>query len=116
VVRRQADRADLPFASVVEAELLILLMSAIIPDARWYPGTLHYSDSNRESPFLLRCAQHKDFEKLAVVTGFKSAAELRVVVREGLSRLGVARWDKFFWSSNRDFWQRLNMDGLDTVT
>jgi len=53
LIKRQADRKDLPFSAIIEAEQLIFLMSLLNPDVRWYPQTLHYSSYNMDFPFLL---------------------------------------------------------------
>jgi len=43
LIKRQADRDDLPFPAVIEAELLVLLLAFVTPDVTWFPQTL-YSD------------------------------------------------------------------------
>lgn len=112
LIKRQAEREDLPFAAVIEAELLILLMAFLIPNARWYPQTLHYSSYSREFPFFVRATQHKHFLKLATITGISDANQLREAVREGQKRLDVSRWHDFHF--NDSFWSSMNMDNLDT--
>jgi len=111
--KRQADRDDLPFSSVIEAELLVLLMVILNPEARWYPGTLHYASYNRDFPFFIRATQHKGFKKLAIVTGIEDANQLRILVKEGHERLGINQWHNFHFSGN--FGISMNMDKLDTL-
>jgi hypothetical protein len=113
LVRRQADREDLPFRSVIEAELLVLMMAFITPTARWYPRTLHYAQFNREFPFFLRATQHKNFKKLALITGIDDADKLRSAVKAGHERLEANTWHNLH--SHRDFWASMNMDNLDTL-
>lgn len=112
--KRQADRADVPFTTVMQAELLILLMAFLTPDARWYPGTLHYS-SRGEFPLFLRASQHKHFKALATITGIDSADRLRELVKEGQERLQIGRWHDFHFGFGTDFWGLMNMDKLDTL-
>lgn len=115
LIKRHADRQDLPFSAVMEAELLVLLLAFITPGARWYPQTLHYAPNGRSFPFFLRAAQRRNFKKLALVTGVDDAEVLRAAVRQGQQRLGVAEWHSFLWI-DRSFWESMNMDALDTLT
>lgn len=113
LIKRQADRNDLPFKAVMEAELLALLMAFLTPDAWWYPQTLHYASYGRDFPFFLRATQHKYFEKLAMITGIGEAEELRQAAKEGHKRLVEERWlnSRFEQSA----WSLMNMDKLDTI-
>jgi hypothetical protein len=113
LIKRQADRNDVTFAAVIEAELLVLLMAFITPDTRWYPQTLHYASHWEEFPFFLRAARHKDFQKLATITGITSTEELKAAVKQGHERLDVKGWYNFHF--DRTFWTSMNMDKLDTV-
>jgi len=114
LIKRQADRTDLPFTAVIEAELLTLMMSFITDETYWYPQTLHYSSRGSAYPFFLRAAQHRNFQKLAQITGMTSADQLRAAVKAGHERLQVQRWHNF-WIQDRSFWNSMNMDELDTL-
>ncbi|RMO05309.1 hypothetical protein ALQ47_01224 [Pseudomonas cichorii] len=114
LVKRQADRDDLPFADILQAELLTLLMSFITPNTRWYPQTLHYSSHGSSYPFFVRAAQHKHFNKMSIITGVKSADDLREKVKDGHKRVGISQWYNFHYE--RNFWSAMNMDNLDTLT
>lgn len=113
LVKRQADRTDLPFKTVIQAELLILMMACLVEGVYWYPQTLHYS-SRASYPFFLRAAQHRHFKKLATITGIRSADELREAVKAGLERLEVGKWLNFRLVGH-SFWNSMNMDSLDTL-
>lgn len=113
LLKRQADREDLPFGDVMQAELLTLLMSFITPETQWYPQTLHYASHGNRYPFFARAAQHKHFNKLSIITGITSADELREKVKEGHERLGTGRWYNFHFE--RNFWSSMNMDELDKL-
>jgi len=115
LIKRQADRTDLPFAAVMQAELLVLMMAFITEDCRWYPQTLHYSSRAGAFPFFIRAARHRDFQKLAKITGIGGGDELRAAVKSGHEKLGADRWHNF-WPSNRSFWGIMNMDALDTLS
>ena len=113
LIKRQADRQDLPFTAIIEAELLVLLMAFITPDTHWYPQTLYYSPYGKRYNFFLRATQHRHYQKLAIVTGIGDAETLRQTVREGQQRLGVDKWHNFWVFGS--FWNTLNMDALDTL-
>ena len=113
LIKRQADRGDISFAAVIEAEALVLLMALITSEARWYPQTLFYARHSGTPNLFLRATQHRHFQKIATVTGITDANALRDAVREGHQRLEVARWPDFVMSST-SFWDLLNMDELDT--
>ena len=113
LLKRQADRDDIPFEDVIQAELLVLLMAFITPDTRWYPQTHHYAGRMRDFPFFLRATQHKGFKKLAAVTGIDNADSLRDKVKEGMERLKVGKWHNFHF--NRNFSSAMNLDKFDTL-
>jgi hypothetical protein len=113
LLKRQADREDLPFGDIIQAELLVLLMTFITPNTRWYPQTLHYAQHSKDYPFFLRATQHKGFVKLSRVTGIPTADDLRTKVKVGIERLKVSEWHNFHF--NRNFWLSMNMDKLDTL-
>jgi SEFIR domain-containing protein len=113
LIKRQADREDIPFSDIRQAELLTLLMSFVTPETRWYPGTLHYSSYGSGYPLFIRAAQHKHYLKLAKITGIESADELREKVKEGHERVNVNSWHNFHFE--RNFWSSMNMDELDSL-
>lgn len=112
LVKRQADRDDLPLPAVVEADLIVFMMS-LISGVRWYPQMLHYTNRERALPLFTRAAQHKHFRKLALITGIDDADELRAAIHTGLERAGVAGWSNFAFTS---FAGLMNLDKLDTIT
>lgn len=115
LIKRQADRTDLPFATVMEAELLVLMMAFVTDGSRWYPQTLHYSSRAGGFPFFVKAARHRDFQRLAKITGIGTGDELRAAVKVGHEKLEVNRWHNF-WMSDRSFWESMNLDALDTLS
>ena len=84
LIKRQADRCDISFMSVIEAEVLVYLMSLLSQDTYletyWYPGTLHYAPYMHKFPFFLRATRHKGFRKLAIITGIDNTEHLKEAV------------------------------------
>ena len=114
LIKRQADREDLPFNDIIQAELLVLLMACITPDVVfWYPQTLHYKQHNKDFPFFIHATQHKGFKKLAIVTGIDDAETLRNTVKKGMDRLKINEWREFHFYHN--FWDMMNMKNLNTL-
>jgi len=111
-MKRHADRVDLPFKSIIEAELLVLLMSFLTPESKWYPQTSYYAGYEGDSPFFLKATQHRYFLKLAIVTGIEDANKLREAVKEGYER-----WQQWFVGLHfrRDFLVMMNIAKLDTL-
>jgi hypothetical protein len=113
LLKRQADRADLPFHSIIEADLLAMLSALLSSDVRWFAQTLYY-DSEGNFPFFVRATQHRHFLKLATVVGISDADALRERARAGYDRLGVNQWPGFALR-NRSMWECMNMSKLDSL-
>ncbi len=111
--KRQADRADIPFAAIIEGELLVFMM-ALTCDVQWFPQTLYYARYGRGFPFFIKAAQHRHFQKMATVVGINDAAALRLAVIEGYKRLGVNSWPDFS-SITMKVLPSMNLDMLDTL-
>lgn len=112
LIRRQADRTDIPFSAVMEAEAIVLLMSFLTPETYWYPGTILYVPSMAPLPFFVRATRRKDFRKLAAITGTSDVEQIREA---------VARGEESFSSQGGGYGFRLgfahmmNVDKLDTL-
>lgn len=113
LIKRQADRDDIRFEELVQADLLILLLAFITPDTNWYPQTLHYASRSYKFPLFLRAAQHGYFLRLATIAGINDANQLREAVEAGFDRLHVNQWVNFHFIDS--FWELMNMDKLDSL-
>ena len=112
LIKRQAQRKDIPFQDIIQADALILLMSFLTPETNWYPQTLHYCGRAQSFYFFIRASQHKNFKNLAIITGINKADALREAVKKGFERLNVNRWHNFH---SINFWELMNMDKLDSI-
>lgn len=115
LIKRQADRTDLPFDAVMQAELLVLMMAFITEDCRWYPQTLLYSSRAGAFPFFVRAARHRDFQKLAKITGIGSGDKLRAAVKAGHEKFRV-EGGYHLGMRGRSYLDSMNMDALDTLS
>ena len=112
LIRRQADRTDIPFNAVMEAEAIVLLMSFLTPETYWYPGTLLYVPLMGQLPFFVRATRHKDFRKLAAITGTDDVAQIREAVARGQESPSSQGGRYGFRLS---FAHMMNVDKLDTL-
>ena len=116
LLKRHADRQDLPFSEIIQAELLTLLMSFITPDTYWYPQTLRYSSYGARYPFFVRAAQHEHFMKLAIVTGIEDANVLRSKMREGSETWGAGSWQRSGIIGMSSYSSLMSADKWDTLS
>ena len=72
-----------------------------------------YSPYSSGFPFFIRAEQHKNFLKLAIITGIDNADILREKVKEGHNRLNVSQWHDFHFHDS--FWSSMNMENLDSL-
>ena len=112
LLKRQANRRDIPFPDLIQVDLLTQLMAFITPDTRWYPQLMYYSDYRAEFPFFIRASQHKNFANLATITGIADADTLKEKFREGYEQSGMGQQRGFFM---QNFWTAMNMDNLNTI-
>jgi hypothetical protein len=111
LIKEHANRTDLPFESIMQADLLVLLM-ACVTSVRWSPQTLVYASGGQAFPFFVRAAQNRGFEKLARITGISDANKLRAVIDAGL---GDADKSHHFWLRDVSFRTLMNAANIDTI-
>jgi hypothetical protein len=112
LIKRQSDREDITFNSLMEAELLVFLMSCLKGTGRWFPQTLYYASYSQVFPFFIRATQHKHFEKLSKITGLPVAAEYGRIYKEVQEKIGITRYEGMH---HINFWALLNLGKLDTI-
>lgn len=113
IIKRHADRSDIPFDSVIEAELITLMMAYITPDVYWYPGTLHYANYTDSYGLFLKATRRRDFSKLAQITGISDAKELKEAVMKGEQGMNQYQWH--FFRITGALSRMMNLDNLDTL-
>ncbi|MFS1442214.1 hypothetical protein BCT40_10420 [Vibrio lentus] len=111
LIKMQADRDDMTFSEIIQAELLVFMMS-ILHNCHWYPATLHYAEFNHVFPFFLRATQHKHFDKLAQITGIETSKELKEKVSAGIESSNINNSRGFY---HGDFVTMMNLEKLDTI-
>ena len=114
LVKRHADREDLPFRDIQQAELLTALVSFLTPETYWYPQTLLYWPRYAKFTFFIKAAQRKHFAKLATITGVNDASKMRSIVKQTVQGDGGGM--QGLWERYRiDIVSLMNLDNLDTI-
>jgi len=113
LLKCHADRTDIPFDSIIEAELIILMMAYITPNVYWYPGTLHYASYTESYGLFLRATRHDDFLKLAEITSITDAKKLKETVVKGEQEMNQFQWH--FFRITGALSRMMNLDNLDTL-
>ena len=114
LMKRHADRKDLPFQDIQQADLLTALVSFLTPDTWWYPQTLVYWPRYERFPFFTRAAQRRHFAKLATITGIIDANKIRSIVKQMVQVHG--RDMQGYWGHyGVNFVSFMNLDNLDTI-
>jgi hypothetical protein len=113
MVQKHADRVDLPFTSVLEADALAFVISVVSETSRWYPAMLLYVSYGRTLPFFVRAAQKRHFQALAQISGLATGDLFRAAYERGAVRLSVSAWHDFGMGAGLS--EILNIAQLDTL-
>lgn len=111
-VKQHATRTDTPFKSLIEADLLAMLMALIQPKPFWHPNLAVYADYRKEFDFFVRATRHDDFKNLATITGISDAELLAKALNEGQTRLNT---QQLYFHTHIDLRKLMNIDNLDTL-
>ena len=77
------------------------------------PGDIVIFGLYTTPPFFLKATQHKDFKKLAVITGIESAKNLKDAIIEEQNRLSSNYLDELGYNTN--FVSMLKLNNFDTL-
>jgi hypothetical protein len=110
LMKRSADRSDVPFQAVMEADALAYL-AASLRGIRWYPQTHYYSEYGNRSAFFIRASQHRHFAKLVAVLGVESGDKLRELLAAQR-----AKGENTGWGQQPSFENLVNLEALDTIS
>lgn len=111
LVRQQADRPDLPFDLLMEADALLLFFAVVNADAEWFPQLLYYLPYSTVPMLFARAESKRHFAALSAVSGVSTGDAVRAAWAEGTERLHVGRWSNF----DGNFYESLNIARLDTI-
>jgi len=114
LVKRQADRSDLPLADVLQAELLVLLMAFVTPSGWWYPGTLFYASYNTDFPLFARATRSKNFAPIRTIANVTDGNDLRNRVRDNGHNARLNKAPDVFTGMHRSYTELMHLEELDT--
>ena len=114
LVKRHADRQDLPFQDVQQADLMTTFVACLNPGTFWYPQTLLYWPRYRGFPFFIKAAHRRHFRHLAAITGVEDANRIRSVMKEGTQIYDGATRGGFGWPG-MSIGSLMNLENLDTI-
>jgi len=116
LMKGRATRNDISFNEIMQAELVVVLMTVLSKRHKWYPHTLVFSALGAgRFPVFLRATQRKYFDRLKMITGVDSPEELRTKFKEGYEMGGLAPWAQFTWLTDVSLPELMNMDALGTT-
>jgi hypothetical protein len=113
LIKRQSNREDIPFESIIEADALAFFMSLLDDESEWFPQTFYYSKHRQGIPLFIRATRHKDFNNLAKITGINDASLIQEKISEGSKRLRTESWN--IYSLRGSLSSDFNLDKLDTI-
>ncbi len=111
LVKLQAQRTDIKFEDLMEADMLATFVGWATGNY-WYPQLMYYAGHYQQFPLFLRATQRRHFAALATITGIADANALRDAVTKGYEAANVRQWPNF-WGHN--FLQTVNLERLDTL-
>lgn len=113
IIKRHANREDISFEEIMQADCVAFLMSLINAKMnRWYPQTLHYAKFGMAFPLFIKASRHDDFAKFSTITGIQDVDSLRKAIKEGEDRFKLHSWDVFRVTN---IWEIMNLNKLDTI-
>ncbi len=112
LIKRNAQRSDIDFNTIKNADALIHLSTYIDSntDWWWYPQTSYYNEFSSDLDWFVRGAQHRHFKNLATTLGVKNGSELRDRFQQKEEQEKGESWQR-----HRSFRRSLNIDELDTI-
>jgi hypothetical protein len=111
-IKRNAQRGDVPFPQLMQADAMACLVSIVRGEARWYPHCLYYAGYGQPFPFFVRAADRAFFQNLARVAGTATGDDLRMRIQATAELFESERWPVFARTS---LWDLVNLRNLDTL-
>jgi hypothetical protein len=110
LIKRSADRTDVTFDSIKEADALACLAALTSTGVRWFPQTIYYWGYGSSSSFFIRAANKKHFRKLGMILGIQTGDEVRASFAKNLEE---AR--QYKGRSDSSVESMINLKELDSV-
>ncbi|MCV3301996.1 SEFIR domain-containing protein [Leclercia adecarboxylata] len=113
LIKRNADRDDIVFGDLIQADVMVLFYSFCNEGVYWYPNTIHYANYSYRPEFFVRATQHQYFEYLSMIAGIASAQEIKSKIKAGNERVRVSGFR--YGRMGSDFENMMNAERLDSI-
>lgn len=113
LIKRNADRSDVLFADLIQADLLVLFYSFCNSGVYWYPNTIYYASYGYKPELFIRATQREYFLHLAVIAGIQSVQEIKEKVKAGAERMNGSSFS--YGRMGNDFCSMMNIESLDSI-
>lgn len=114
LIRLSASRQDVRFRDLIQADLLLFLVSILREEHFWYPQLLSYASYGTSFPFFSKSTRHAEFQGLAQIVGVASADELRRKFADAIASRKSQGWADYRWT-RRGLESAINLENWDTV-
>lgn len=111
-IRRNADRNDIKFIDIIQADLLTLLISITFPNFSWCPDTMYYCPYHERFPLFIKAERIADFKNLCIITGIQNKEDFLKKFNEGYAK---SRDYLVYNYRIRNFREILNVDKWGTL-
>ncbi len=112
LLKRSANRTDIKFNDVIEADMLATFVTWASGATNWFPQLMYYSSHHQQFPLFVRATQHKHFAAIATITGLTDSVALKETVQKNYDAANVRQWPHFW---GRNFLHTVNLEKLDTI-
>lgn len=112
-IKRNADRNDIKFSDIIEADLMCLAYSCTNEKIHWYAATIGYAGYHTISDIFLRATQHKGFMKLKDALGVESADDFRALMQKHQANNDNPGYA--YGRGSFNYVRLMNLDNLDTL-
>lgn len=113
LIKRNADRNDIVFTDLIEADILCLAYSCCHEGIYWYAATTPYIAYNTVPDIFLRATQHKGFIKLKEALGVDSADDFRSRMQEKQQQHLAQNYG--YGRGFASYKNLMNLDNIDTL-
>lgn len=113
LVKLSANRNDILFRDLKQADLVLLMASLLSLEIQWYPQLLLYSSHHEKFPLFVRAIQQRGFKNIAAITGIKDSKELAEKIIEGAKLKNIDSWGSFHMRKN--YLEQMHIERMNTI-
>lgn len=111
--KRNANSEIISFTDLIEAELLILLITYLRTDINWYPQLIYYRSQGIRSNFFIMLSKKNEFDKFKKILGDIDSNKLKEIVVERVKKINFGGFGTHHVFEN--IVSGLNLDHLNSI-